>query len=75
MSRRWFEDKTDGGWDLQKLQEIVGEADCHMVTNDNIMELTLVDIMGKNTKQAVRGEAAASSGPGKKDKDADRTAS
>lgn len=53
---RWFEDKADGGWDLQKLQERMGETDCHMVTNDNVMELTLVDILGKNTK---RGEESA----------------
>ncbi|CAM9401400.1 unnamed protein product, partial [Sphacelaria rigidula] len=47
----WFEDKTNGGWDVEKLQERIGDANCHVVTNDNIMELNLVDIMGKNTKQ------------------------
>lgn len=47
---RWFDEAGDapGGWDIQKITNRIGQADCHVVTEDNLMELTLVDVTGKS---------------------------
>ena len=66
---RWFEEAGDGagGWDIQKITNRIGETDCHVVNEDNVMELNLVDIVGKTTKQketpspAERGTGGAGS--------------
>eukprot|EP00904_Undaria_pinnatifida_P008279 jgi/Undpi1/4581/HiC_scaffold_18.g07935.m1 len=46
----WFEEAGDGagGWDIEKITNRIGEADCHVVNDDNVMELNLVDIAGKS---------------------------
>ncbi|CAM9393448.1 unnamed protein product [Ectocarpus fasciculatus] len=49
----WFEEAGDGaeGWDIEKITNRIGESDCHVVNEDNVMELNLVDIAGKTTRQ------------------------
>ncbi|CAM9221029.1 unnamed protein product [Pylaiella littoralis] len=49
----WFEEAGDGadGWDIEKITNRIGESDCHVVNEDNVMELNLVDLVGKTTKQ------------------------
>lgn len=64
LTRRWFEDQADGGWDIQKLQERMGEADCHIVTEDNVMELTMVDILGRSTGSTGGKHEASAGGAG-----------
>lgn len=50
---RWFEEAGDakGGWDIEKITNKIGEADCHVVNENNVMELNLVDIVGKSGAQ------------------------
>lgn len=50
---RWFEEAGDGadGWDIEKITNRIGESDCHVVNEDNVMELNLVDIAGKTTRR------------------------
>ena len=47
----WFEDMDDdfeGGWDIEKaILAKTGENNVTAVTNDNVLELTLEDIVGK----------------------------
>lgn len=47
----WFEDmdeKIEGGWDIEKaILTKTGENNVTAVTNDNVLELTLEDIVGK----------------------------
>ncbi|CAB1098665.1 unnamed protein product [Ectocarpus sp. CCAP 1310/34] len=49
----WFEEAGDGadGWDIEKITNRIGESDCHVVNEDNVMELNLVDIAGKTTRR------------------------
>ncbi len=51
--RRWFEEAGDGagGWDIEKITNRIGESECHVVNEDNVMELNLVDLVGKTTGQ------------------------
>jgi protein import protein ZIM17 len=54
----YFEDKGDGGWDIEKAMAKMGE-NVRAVTNDNVMELTLEDVIGQDKmEQALtKGEA------------------
>eukprot|EP00903_Cladosiphon_okamuranus_P007151 g6944.t1 len=63
----WFEEAGDGagGWDVQKITNRIGESDCHVVNEDNVMELNLVDIVGKTTKQTDQPFSSSSSSPGR----------
>jgi len=40
-----FEDEDDGGWDLERYMKRMGEK-VTAVTNDNVLELTLKDVLG-----------------------------
>mmetsp|Transcript_4367 Transcript_4367/g.7824 ORF Transcript_4367/g.7824 Transcript_4367/m.7824 type:complete len:268 (-) Transcript_4367:268-1071(-) len=43
----FFEDKVDGGWDIEKGMAEMGDR-VTAVTEDNVLELTLTDIIGKD---------------------------
>jgi protein import protein ZIM17 len=43
----FFEDKADGGWDIEKGMAEMGDR-VIAVTEDNVLELTLTDIIGKD---------------------------
>jgi protein import protein ZIM17 len=46
----WFEDMDDdfeGGWDIEKALARAGE-NVTAVTNDNVLEMTLGDVVGSN---------------------------
>lgn len=62
---RWFEEAGDGagGWDIQKITNRIGDSDCHVVNEDNVMELNLVDIVGKTTKQSDQPSSSSPSSP------------
>lgn len=64
---RWFEEAGDGagGWDIEKITDRIGDTDCHVVNDDNVMELNLVDIAGKSPD--VTGAAAATAKKEKRD--------
>ena len=49
MPRRYFEDKGDGGWDIATFMKEHGE-NVKAVNEDNVLELTMLDILGENTK-------------------------
>lgn len=63
---RWFDEDGDGpgGWDIEKITNRIGQADCHVVTEDNLMELTLVDVAGKSKSSSagVTGNAGGGGG-------------
>ena len=48
----FFGDKTEGGWDVQKAMERMGE-NVKAVTDDNVLELTMGDILGKERAEAL----------------------
>ena len=46
----YFEDKGDGGWDIENFMKEHGDG-VKAVNEDNVLELTMLDIMGKSTKK------------------------
>lgn len=62
---RWFEEAGDGagGWDIEKITNRIGESDCHVVNEDNVMELNLVDIVGKTAGQKEPPSSPSPSSP------------
>lgn len=42
----------------------IGEAECHVVNEDNVMELNLVDIAGKSTATSTEGVREEGTGNG-----------
>ena len=54
------DDEIDGdgdgsGWDIQKALEKRGDDDIVAVTDDNVLELTMADVLGKEKFDAVVG--------------------
>lgn len=43
----YFSDTDNGGWDITKIQQLTGQDNVKTVTNDNVMEITLEDLIGK----------------------------
>ncbi|CAM9967322.1 unnamed protein product [Scytosiphon promiscuus] len=59
----WFEEAGDGadGWDIEKITNRIGESECHVVNEDNVMELNLVDLVGKTSSDSEKQKAPSSS--------------
>lgn len=47
----FFEDKTDGGWDIEKAMAKMGDR-VTAVTDDNVLELTMADVLGDKIEEA-----------------------
>lgn len=69
------DDEIDGdgdgsGWDIQKALEKRGD-DIVAVTDDNVLELTMADVLGKEKFEAVLGSGAVSDDDNKSNDDGD----
>lgn len=47
----FFEDDSTGGWNIEKAVEKMGE-NVKLVTNDNVLEVSVEDLFGKDKIQA-----------------------
>lgn len=59
----YFEDKGEGGWDIEKAMAKMGE-NVKAFTNDNVLELTLEDVIGKDKMEQVLTEVSGDKGSG-----------
>lgn len=59
----YFEDKGNGGWDIEKAMAKMGE-NVTAVTNDNVLELTLQDVVGKTKMEQALTKAGSDKGSG-----------
>jgi protein import protein ZIM17 len=59
----YFEDKGNGGWDIEKAMAKMGE-NVTAVTNDNVLELTLQDVVGKTKMEQALAKAGGDKGSG-----------
>lgn len=58
----FFGDKGDGGWDVQKALAEMGE-NVNAVSDDNVLELTMADVLGSDkVEELARGAGAGAGG-------------
>lgn len=62
----YFEDKDGGGWDIEKAMARMGE-NVKAFTNDNVLELTLEDVIGKDKMEQVLTEVGGDNDKGSGD--------
>ena len=53
-------DDSPGGWDIQKYLESIGET-VKSVTNDDVLEITMSDIIGNNASYSSKDKKIARS--------------
>jgi len=52
----YFEEQEDGGWNIEKAMEKMGEH-AKLVTNDNVWELSVEDIYGADAVETAKAAA------------------